>query len=83
MLLHEAPRAPWGATLVLVTAIAHEALLAALLDLTRAGRRVVLFTLAEEPPAALLPGIMIYHLPHLVDDLLAPTLVQNGEAGGS
>lgn len=79
MLLHEAPRAPWGATLVLVTAIAHEALLAALLDLARAGRRVVLFTLAEEPPVALMPGIMVYHLPHLVNDLLTPTLVQDAE----
>lgn len=54
MLLREAPPRPRGALpLVLVTAIAHEALLAALLDLAHAGRRVVLFTLAEEPPAAL------------------------------
>ncbi|MFZ2518430.1 MAG: DUF58 domain-containing protein [Anaerolineae bacterium] len=77
ILLREAPRAPWGATLVIVTAIAHDALLAALLDLAGAGRRVVLFTLAAEPPKTLLPGIMVYHLPHLVNDLLAPTLVQN------
>ena len=50
LLLHESPRLPWGSTLLVVTAIAHEALLAALLDLQRAGRRVVLFTLAEKPP---------------------------------
>ncbi|MEZ4660074.1 MAG: DUF58 domain-containing protein [Caldilineaceae bacterium] len=76
MLLREAPRAPWGATLVVVTAIAHTDLLAALIDLSVAGRRVVLFTLAEEPPRQFLPGITVYHLPHLVDDLVAPALVQ-------
>jgi uncharacterized protein (DUF58 family) len=72
MLVHEAPRLPWGATLVVVTAIAHDDLLAALWELAHAGRKLVLFTLAEEPPAMPLPGITIYHLPHLVDDLIAP-----------
>jgi uncharacterized protein (DUF58 family) len=75
MVLREAPRAPWGATLVVVTAIAHDGLLAALLDLAAAGRRVVLFTLAEQPPERLLPNVTIYHLPHLVDDLILPDLV--------
>ena len=42
------------------------------MDLNRAGRQVVLFTLAEEPPTRELPGILVYHLPHLVDDLIAP-----------
>lgn len=78
MLLRDAPRLPWGATLVVVTAIAHERLLAALLELRRAGRKVLLFTLAEAPPrGAALPGITVYHLPHLVDDLIAPALVQS------
>jgi uncharacterized protein (DUF58 family) len=72
LLLHESPRLPWGSTLLVVTAIAHEGLLATLLDLQRAGRRVVLFTLAEQPPAEHLPGVTIYHLPHLVDDIIAP-----------
>ncbi len=72
MLLRESPALPWGATLLVVTAIAHDDLLAALLDLDDAGREVVLFTLAEEPPIRQLPGILIYHLPHLVDDLIAP-----------
>ena len=74
LLLVESPHLPWGATLVVVTAIAHEGLLAALLSLAGAGRRVVLFTLAQEPPTQLLPGITVYHLPHLVDDLVAPVL---------
>ncbi len=75
LLLDEAAKMPWGATLVIVTAIAHEALLATLIDLAAAGRRIVLFTLAEEPPHQLLPKIAVYHLPHLVDDLVAPALI--------
>jgi uncharacterized protein (DUF58 family) len=75
LLLQESPRLPWGATLLVVTAIAHDDLLAALLDLQRAGRKVVLFTLAEEPPERLLPGITVYHLPHLVADIIAPQAV--------
>jgi uncharacterized protein (DUF58 family) len=75
LLLDEAPKMPWGATLVVVTAIAHEALLATLVDLAAAGRRIVLFTLAEAPPRQLLPKIQIYHLPHLIDDLIAPALI--------
>lgn len=72
MLLHESPRLPWGATLLVVTAIAHEGLLAALTELQRAGRKVVLFTLAERPPEHDLPGITVYHLPHLVADVIEP-----------
>jgi uncharacterized protein (DUF58 family) len=72
MVLRESPKLPWGATLVVVTAIAHDDLLVALLELNEAGREVVLLTLAEEPPRRQLPGILVYHLPHLVDDLIAP-----------
>ncbi|MCX6031271.1 MAG: DUF58 domain-containing protein [Chloroflexi bacterium] len=75
MLLAEAPRLPWGATVVVVTAVAHDALLASLLDLAQAGRRVVLFTLAEKPPMEYLPDVVVYHLPHLVEDLIAPAMV--------
>ena len=81
MLLSEAPRLPWGATLVLVTAIAHDALLASILDLAQVGRRMVLVTLAQEPPRRLLEGVTVYHLPHLVDDIVAPALVQGGANG--
>jgi uncharacterized protein (DUF58 family) len=72
MLLQESPRLPWGATLIVVTAITHDDLLAAVLDLDEAGREVVLFTLAQEPPKLELPGILVYHLPHLTEDLVAP-----------
>jgi len=75
MVLQESPRLPWGSTLLVVTAIAQDELLAALLELDRAGREVVLFTLAAEPPSRQLPGIQVYHLPHLVEDLIAPVEV--------
>lgn len=75
LVVQQAPHLPWGATLVVVSAIAHDDLLAILIDLAAAGRRVVLFTLAEEPPQHLLPGVTVYHLPHLIDDLIAPVHV--------
>lgn len=74
-LLREAPTLPWGATLVVVTAVAHVALLESLLELAQARRKVILFTLAEAPPEERLPGVRIYHLPHLVEDLIAPVEV--------
>jgi uncharacterized protein (DUF58 family) len=81
MLVAEAPRLPWGATLLVVTAIAHGDLLAALAELAAAGRRLALFTLAEEPPTRHLPNVAVYHLPHLVDDLILPQRVD--AAGGN
>ena len=74
MLLAEAPRLPWGATIVMVTVVVTDELMAALLDLAIAGRAVVLFTLAEAPtlPSDYQTRITVYHLPHLIDDLIAP-----------
>ena len=71
-LMREAPRLPWGATLLVVTAVAHDALLGTVQQLARAGRKVVLFTLAAAPPADFLLDVKVYHLPHLVDALVAP-----------
>lgn len=65
-----APRLPWGTTIVLVTAIAHADLLATLRELADAGRRIVLVTLAARPPSEFLHPIVVYHLPHLVEDLI-------------
>jgi uncharacterized protein (DUF58 family) len=76
LIWREAPRLPWGATLLVVTAIAYGELLATLGDLSEAGRQIVLFTLAEEPPTRQMAGIAVYHLPHLVDDLVAPREVK-------
>jgi uncharacterized protein (DUF58 family) len=75
LILREAPRLPWGATLLVVSAVAHDGLLAVLAELAAAGRRVVLFTLAARPPERGLAGVTIYHLPHLVNDIVAPVRV--------
>jgi uncharacterized protein (DUF58 family) len=65
LLMTESPRLPWGSTLVVVTAIVTEDLLAALLRLHDVGRRLVLVSLEEEParPYALPPRVLVYHLP--------------------
>ena len=62
LLRAESPRIPLGATLVLVTAVVTDELLATLIQLKEAGRRVVLVSLADEPPPDL-KGIIVYHLP--------------------
>jgi uncharacterized protein (DUF58 family) len=59
----ESPRIPLGATLALVTAITTDEMLATLVQLWEAGRRVALISLAEEPPKYELEGIMVHHLP--------------------
>jgi uncharacterized protein (DUF58 family) len=65
LLLAESSRLPWGATLVVVTAVVTEELLGTLLRLHEVGRRLALVSLEEEPPRplALPSGILIYHLP--------------------
>lgn len=65
LLLAQSSRLPWGATLVLVTAVVTKDLLAALVHLHNVGRRLVLVSLEDEPshPYSLPPGIRIVHLP--------------------
>ncbi|MDY6876724.1 MAG: DUF58 domain-containing protein [Chloroflexota bacterium] len=62
LLRQESPRLPWGATLVVVTAIVTDGLAATLLRLRDAGRRMALVSLADEPPPQL-DGVTIHHLP--------------------
>jgi uncharacterized protein (DUF58 family) len=62
LLRRESPRLPWGATLVVVTAIVTEELAATIMGLRDAGRRMALVSLAEEPPPQL-DGVVTYHLP--------------------
>ncbi len=63
LLRAESPRIPLGATLVMVSAVVSDEILATLIQLKEAGRRVVLVSLAEEQPTADLPGIIVHHLP--------------------
>ncbi|MBN2006398.1 MAG: DUF58 domain-containing protein [Anaerolineae bacterium] len=72
-LMREAPKLPWGATLLVVTAVVYDDLLSALQSLVHAGRKVVLFALAEIPPELPLTGIKVYQLSHLITDVLIPS----------
>lgn len=81
MLLRESPQLPWVSTLVLVTAVVTDEILLALLRLKEAGRRVVLISLAEDPPPRIASGIhadpiLIYHIP-----ASTPAFSQKGETG--
>jgi uncharacterized protein (DUF58 family) len=62
MLTAESPRLPWGATLLLVTATVYDDLLAALLRLRDAGRRLVLVSLSANCPDLSDQGIRTYVL---------------------
>jgi uncharacterized protein (DUF58 family) len=62
LLRRESPRLPWGATLVVVTAIVPEDLAIAILRLRDAGRRMALVSLAEEAPP-ILESVSTHHLP--------------------
>ncbi len=70
MLLRESARLPWGATLVLVTAIVTEPQVAALQRLRASGRPVVLLTLEDTPLPDGLEGILTYLIPP--GDVLRP-----------
>jgi uncharacterized protein (DUF58 family) len=59
----ESSSLPWSATFVLVTGVITEEMLAGLIRLKVAGRRVTLVSLADEPPPKDLPGILAYHVP--------------------
>lgn len=63
MLFRESPNLPWAATIVLVTAVVTPEIAAALIRLKEAGRRVVLISLAHEPPPAGLGAVITYHVP--------------------
>ena len=62
MLTSESPRLPWGATLLLVTATVYDDLLANLLRLRDAGRRLVLVSLSADCPNLTDQGIRTYVL---------------------
>ena len=61
-LLRSSPALPWGATLVVVTPVVTEELLASILQLRLAGRHMVLVSLAQDAPPDLY-GVVTHHLP--------------------
>ena len=58
----EAPRLPWGSTVVVVSAVVTDALAATLLDLQRVGRRVALLSLDPGPLPPALRSVLVYRL---------------------
>jgi uncharacterized protein (DUF58 family) len=68
-LLREAPRVPFGATLVILTAINTPGLPEVILQLKRHERRISLYSLAQDPPPAI-PGVQVIHRPFRVEEEL-------------
>ena len=66
MMMRTSPSLPWASTIVLVTAVVTEEMMVALIRLKEAGRRVVLISLADEPPPRGLGNILAYHIPSTV-----------------
>jgi uncharacterized protein (DUF58 family) len=62
LLRDESPRLPWGATLVVVTAVVTDELRVTLSRLREAGRRLVLVGVDYELPRPP-PGVLCYHVP--------------------
>jgi len=64
LLTTESPRLPWGATVVVVTAVVTTGLEATLLRLKEGGRKLVLIALGSDAPdERRLPGIVVHHVP--------------------
>jgi len=63
LLLSESPALPWGATLVVISAVVSEDLLGTLIRLHEAGRKVVLVSLHETEPSKRVPGVLTYRVP--------------------
>ena len=61
-LLHESPRLPYGATLVLITGQTSQELREAAMRLRQRGRRVVLLSFDERKPLPV-PGVTLIHRP--------------------
>jgi len=63
-LIGEMPRLPYGATLLVVTAVTFPPLGETLLKLKQHGRKVSLLTFAQQEPP-ILPGIQVIHRPYI------------------
>ena len=61
-LLHAVPSIPYGATLVIITAVTTPELSETLIQIRRHERRILLISLAQEPPPAI-PGVKCIHRP--------------------
>lgn len=64
-LVRELPRVPYGATLVVITAVIYPALRETLLRVKKHERRIILISIADEKPQ-IIEGIEIVHFPAAV-----------------
>jgi uncharacterized protein (DUF58 family) len=62
-LIAEVPRLPYGATLLVLTAIVNDEIIEALLRLKQHGRRIIFLSVDRERPPQI-SGITIYHMPY-------------------
>lgn len=63
LLLAQSPRLPYAATLVVVTTVVSDNLLAAMIQLRNAGRKLALVSMDASYQDAGPPGIIVHHLP--------------------
>ncbi|MFN2195186.1 MAG: DUF58 domain-containing protein [Anaerolineales bacterium] len=71
-LMREVPRIPYGASLVIVTAVISDTLAETLVKIKKHERKITLLSLAVDPPDSV-PGIHVMHAPFdetLVEDLV-------------
>jgi uncharacterized protein (DUF58 family) len=61
LLRRESPNLPWGSTLVVITPLVTENLLAEIVRLHDVGRRIALVSLDETWDGELIPEIVVYH----------------------
>lgn len=62
MMLRESPMLPWVSTIVLVTAVVNDEIIASLVRLQEAGRRVVLLSLTEDDLEQSQVPLLTYHI---------------------
>jgi uncharacterized protein (DUF58 family) len=62
-LIAEVPRLPYGATLLILSAIMNDEIVEALLRLKQHGRRIILLSVARERPPQI-SGVTVYHMPY-------------------
>lgn len=84
LLRRESPNLPWGATLIVVTALVTENLLAEMLRLQNVGRRLALISLDENWTPQPLPGIIVYnaHAPQATPPQPSPSQGQEAMGAG-
>jgi len=67
LILNESRNLPWGSTIVVVSAMPSNALLEALFQMKRVGRKAALILVGNAASGVSIDGLMVYHVP---DDIM-------------